>query len=143
MSPSNVPVISGTPVPTTPFRLDYTSVPNPTTDDFAAARAITLDYLDGFLKEQFSLSIEFQYAGLNGKVTATALVGSATWTADFSVDAVFSTDAMSVPSQNEIDLLIDSAFSQPFVLDLLMSLRQDLMSSNPFSMVSTILYNPI
>ena len=117
-------------------------VPNPTVDDFAAAQAITLDYLDSFLKEQFSLSLEFQYSSLNGNVTATALVGSDTWTADYGVAAIFSADSMRVPSQAEIDLLINSAFSQPFVLDLLMSLQQDLPSSNPFSMVSTILYNP-
>jgi hypothetical protein len=60
-------------------------------------------------------------------------VGSSTWTADYATDVIFSVDSMRVPLQEEIDVLIMFAFSEPFNQQLITSLHQDLPSSNPFS----------
>ena len=106
------------------------------------AQAITLEYLDNFLEEQFSFNVDLVYSGLNGGVTATGTMGASIATADYDVDVIFSADTVMAPSPDDIDVLINAAFLEPFS-SILVMLLQDLPSSNPFSQVDTVVYNTI
>lgn len=136
-APNNRPT---TPVPFSPFSLSFEGVSNPTPQAYDEAERIVLEYLDGFLSEQFALSLEFEYADLVASLLTEGIGPQpSTWVADYDADALFFNASPSLPTTPELDVLLDVAFAMPQVAELL-TLLQALRSTNPFSTVTSVIY---
>lgn len=134
-----------TPVPTsetnkllTPFNALYSlaSAAQPDEISFAAAENITLAYLNDFLKLTYEFVPGTTMEQFSGKATGNS---SDPVAISYEGMAVFTEDSILVPSQLELDLLVEDAFQQPKVEALVMTL-QNLPAENPFSTTTNVDY---
>jgi len=58
----------------------------------------------------------------------------------FDFEALFSQSSEYIPTQEEISVLIEAAFQDPFVTELLIMLSSDLPESNPLSTTTEVIY---
>jgi hypothetical protein len=131
-----------TPVPASPATLIFEGVANTATAaDYLAIEPIVLAYLDGFMAENFALSLEFEYARLNATLQSS-MVGPdpSTYLASYDVDGLFFTSSARLPTTPELDVVIMVAFSVPFVNELISQLRSGAPSGSPFASVTAVTY---
>lgn len=125
----------------TPFSVGYVveSGPNTTKSNFDFAQEVTLQFLNDYLFGQFSASdvtILAMYLGLVQGINETS---PSQPEAIYEVELVFADASLYIPSQQEIDVLIEISFSEPFLSDL-QSKLQNLPAQNPFSDTETIVF---
>lgn len=134
-------IVAGNSVKSTPFSVTYTLDPvnNPSEASFNEVADLTLAYLQSYFESFFGdtpFSVLIKFFGSQVGNTGTgdpARIG-------FDVTAIFTDDSEIVPSQSDIDVLIDTALSEPAVQALLDQLRA-LGVQNPFSNTVTVDYS--
>ena len=135
----NVPTVfpSGA-VPATPFRLTFglTDSTEPNEFEFAMAGDLALVNLEAFLRDQFSNAFGITINVFDGMI---AEMGVNPVTIDFDVEISFTMDSSFVPSQADIDALIEVAFLPPNV-DTLIAEYNSLSADSPFSTTQTVGY---
>lgn len=124
----------------TQFSVTYTLNPasNPGQENFDTTADLTLAYLQSYFEEFFSqtpFSTLINFSGTSIGNTGTGDPASI----GFEVTTVFSDDSDVFPSQADIDVLIDTALSEPAVFDLINQL-QALGVDNPFSNTESVEY---
>lgn len=126
----------------TPFSSSY-SIPtdNYTVDEFGAAQNVTIHFLEDYVKMQFAGNNETELLECTGGVLMVNQ-SSPLPTAEFGIDIIFANTSSFVPSQQEVDILIESAFRDPTLRKLVAAL-QSLPSSNPFSGTTSISYTQV
>jgi hypothetical protein len=113
---------------------------DPTEAQFNDAERITREFLEQFFIDFFEISFEFDFVSLSvGNLGNT--VGPPP-RIDYSVSAFFlpAGGTERIPTVEELDILIQTAFLQPSVQTLLLELRT-LPLENPFSSTSTVFYS--
>jgi len=123
----------------TPFSVTYDNVESggtPSEEDYAEAAEVTVTYLEEFLKS--SLAFEDSYLeSLNLTVSG---IGTGPVRIGYFGDATFSEESTFVPTQEQLDELIDTALQQPISETLLMMLN-NLPEDNPFSKTTNVEYS--
>lgn len=129
-------------VPATPFNLEYLTGANlaPNVDPRTALR-VTVQFLQSFLNFQLSFN---QDANLVDTVISIPnegeLADDTTYIAQLDAVLQFERDGI-LPSTADVDILIFTAFSPPFVDQLLASLRA--IGDGAFSTTQEVIYTPI
>jgi hypothetical protein len=117
-----------------------TSAADPTEAQFIDAERITREYLEQFFIDFFEFSFEGDFVSLSvGNLGNT--VGPPPLI-DYNLTAFFfpASGSERIPTVEEVDIIIQTAFSQPSVQTLLLELRT-LPVENPFSSTSTAFYS--
>jgi hypothetical protein len=138
--PTAAPMIptGGIPVDASPFSVTYETVgADPTEAQFTDAERITREYLEQFFVDFFEFSFEGEYVSLSVGVLENTVgpprIG-------YNLTAFFLPGAEAIPTEEEIDIVVQTAFSQPSVQTLILELRT-LAMENPFSSTSTVSYS--
>jgi hypothetical protein len=131
---------TGIPVDASAFSVTYETIgTDPAEAQFNDAERITREYLEQFFIDFFEFSFEGEFVSLSvGNLGNT--VGPPP-RIDYNLTAFFfPAGAERVPTTEEVDIIIQTAFSQPSVQTLLLELRT-LPLENPFSSTSTLFYS--
>lgn len=126
-------------VAVTPFKVTYGitgASTNPTAEQMEEVVGITLNFLNDYMASMFEMNDLIQYDSLVG--TRTEFSPDFT-EIEYIAAARFLRDSMFIPSMAELDTLIFTAFQQPGVTMLLMTLS-DLPTDNPYSKTSVVSY---
>jgi hypothetical protein len=102
------------------------------------AQNITMEFLQDYLNEQFDSSTTTtvdQYSSEVLEANVTQVPPSLT----YAFQILFTDSTTFFPSEDEIDIVIESAFVAPFA-DVLISVLQQLDAANPFSTTNTVAY---
>jgi len=128
------------PVELTPFGLlyDINRDEIPPTDDYTAAAALTIQYIDEYFKTAFpesgeSGSVSTGAVAVQGDTAFSLLSGAVI---DFSGTATFS-DAGAIPTPADLDASLETAFTQPS-LQIALDLLATLPPENLFSTAKNI-----
>jgi hypothetical protein len=105
---------------------------NFTRSDFEFAQEVTLQFLNNYLFGQFSASDVTVLEMYSGRVQGINETIPSKPEAIYAVELNFANASVYVPSQQEIDVLVEISFSEPFLASLLSKL-QNLPAQNPFS----------
>ena len=146
--PSITPAAPGTDIPSGPgvvtatrFDVEYMAGDvTVTEDDMNAAAEVTVDYIVSFMQQQFGFSQGNQV--LDDVVVTIVDTDAATLQATYDVTLKFGMDSIAFPTQEDVDNLLFTAFSIPFVTGLLTLLAENLPESNPLSSTSSAVYTP-
>ena len=146
--PSISPAAPGTDIPSGPgvvtatrFDVEYMAGDvTVTEDDMNAAAEVTVDYIVSFMQQQFGFSQGNQV--LDDVVVTIVDTDAATLQATYDVTLKFGMDSIAFPTQEDVDNLLFTAFSIPFVTGLLTLLAENLPESNPLSSTSSAVYTP-
>ena len=144
---SNAPTISMAPTETPPttyprppetlFGLIFEAQGQVTDLQLEDAGSVVLRYLEQFFIVQFENNSGTELIASFGMVTGTDVPRRRTW---FDFTPLFSDTSENVPTQEEIDGLIETAFQDPNVEELLAMLSSELPSSNPLSATTSVTY---
>lgn len=124
----------------TPFSATYLLTSDSYTEQqFSTAQRITQQFLDDYVSMQFA---DKKKTGID-KLTSKVLEVNAGSPPDaaFGLEIKFNESSTFVPSNQEVDVLIESAFMDPAVQELITAL-QNLPLDNPFSGVVAVEYMP-
>jgi energy-converting hydrogenase Eha subunit A len=128
---------TGIPVDASAFSVTYeTSGADPTEAQFNNAEAITLEYLEQFFIDFFDFSFEGEFVALSASAL-TNTVGPPR--IEYNLTAFFLAGEQRIPTEEEVDIVVQTALLQPSVQTLLLELRT-LPADNPFSSTSTVFY---
>jgi hypothetical protein len=129
---------TGIPVDASAFSVTYeTSGADPTEAQFNDAERITREYLEQFFIDFFGFVFEQEFVSLSVGVLGNT-VGPPR--IDYNLTAFFFPGAERIPTNEEIDIVVQTAFLQPSVQTLILELRT-LPLENPFSSTSTVFYS--
>jgi hypothetical protein len=129
---------TGLPVDASPFSVTYEPIgEDPTEAQFDDAERITREYLEQFFVDFFEFSFEGEYVSLSVGVLDNT-VGPPR--IDYNLTAFFLPGAQTIPTEDEVDIVVQTAFSQPSVQTLILELRT-LPLENPFSSTTTVSYS--
>jgi hypothetical protein len=130
---------TGLPVNASPFSLTYeTSGVDPTEAQFSDAERITREYLEQFFIDFFEFSFEGDFVSLSVDNLGNTIGPPPR--IDYDLAAFFFPLEERIPTTEEVDIIIQTAFLQPSVQTLLLELRT-LPVENPFSSTSTVFYS--
>jgi hypothetical protein len=121
------------------FTVTYTtptSGGNPSGADFLQAEAVTLQYLQAYIRTFFSANPFLHIDSFHGSVLGTAISPARV---GYNVGVTFSSQSSQLPSQQDLDNIIQTALSQPAVQQLLTEL-QKLPTSNALSGTTAVAY---
>jgi hypothetical protein len=136
-APTVAPTNPSQPEDGTRFSVEYIlSGTDPSGDQFNVAEEITLQYLEDYVNQQFEFNPLTNLENFDGATLGTELNPTR---ASYSVDLTFTDDSTIIPTQADIDVLIEGAFLQPFVQTLI-DLLGEVSSDNPFSTTSNVIY---
>lgn len=147
-TPTSKPSNTTTSVPTislvrqaTPFAVTYFGVNTTFSDkDFQDAQSATEKFLADYLTEQFQVNEETYVDDILSntlEVNSTPLPPNAA----YKFEVVFTNNSSFIPTADEVDVLLESAFLDPARQRLVASLM-NLSSDNPFSGVFTVEFLP-
>lgn len=133
--PTATPTLANVRVPD-PYTITYEGVTGtPTPEQFDAAAAITTMFVTEYLRQTLS----FENSQLEQFPATVVFTGTDPITISFEAEATFATDSQYVPTKDQLNLLIESAFVQPNVETLLLLLGT-LPPDNPYSMATGATY---
>lgn len=125
----------------TPFQVTYNihgTGTNPTSEQIYAAVNITVAYINEYFLKMFEVNSLVTYVSLKGSLTA---ISPDFTEISYNATALFARDSMFVPSMQDLDMLLVTAFQQPGVQTLLVMLQQ-LPSDNSYSQTLQASYKP-
>jgi hypothetical protein len=137
-SPSTTtdPPTGGLVVPATPFSGGYINAgANPTISEFEDAELRTCDFLRDFFVDFYSFSFETTLALFT---CAAVTFGSGPAQISYDVSLTFTEDSFLIPSQEDVDLLLSTAFQPPTVNALLTELS---LSAGAFATTTAVDYS--
>jgi hypothetical protein len=121
------------------FTIDYALDSSTAVNDanLVGATDATLRYLEMYLSAQFELNAEATLMKMASMVVAT---DTTLPQATFDVELVFDPTTSPIPTKDDVDVLIFSAFNEPAVQGFLAQLKQ---LPGPFSSTTGVTYNPV
>jgi hypothetical protein len=123
-------------VQATPFSGAYINAgANPTVSEFEDAEIRTCDFLRNFFVEFYSFSFETTLASLD---CAAVTFGSSPAQISYEVSLTFTEGSFLIPSQEDVDVLLITAFQPPTVNALLVELS---MSAGAFATTTAVDYS--
>ena len=126
--------MAGTRVQATGFTLEYRAGGNAIQPVTQVPSDTSLEYLERYFEEQFSLNIATDMVKFEGRFNGPrGNVGL------YQVSIVFSDSSRFLPTQNDIDSFLFAAFENIFVADLISDL-QGLPSGDPFAATTAVIY---
>ncbi|GKY94872.1 hypothetical protein MPSEU_000452100 [Mayamaea pseudoterrestris] len=137
---SRAPTSAGS-VSGTPFAIEFTtsSSATPSEDDVAAASTILNSYLESYFNDTFALSPLVSLTDFVATPTGSS-PGAGTTDVGYDPSASFTGAEEVMPTQVDVDTLIQTALSPPQVSELLTQLAS-LPSDNPLSTTTDIVYS--
>ena len=123
--------------PETLFGLVFDAQGDATELDLEDAGSVVLRFLEQHFIMQFASDSRTDLIASFGTVTGTDAPRSRTW---FNFTPLFSETSEYMPTQEEIDSLIEESFQSPFLEELLSMLSSELPPSNPLSATMGVLY---
>jgi len=137
------PTLSPTPAPTpssndtaTPFDGSFVGAdPNPTTEEFEAAEVNTCDFLRTFFEDFYSESFETTQDLF---LCEALLFASDRARISFAITLGFGDDSFLIPTVEDVDLLVLTAFSEPTVNQLIATLIE---AGGAFGTTTAIIYS--
>jgi hypothetical protein len=134
---TQIPTATGATLVQTKHALLYNITGEPSEVQLAEAQNVTMTYLEGYLRQNFELNTLANLDDFNGIVDGSEPNNS---TIFYDVAVSFGPGSQAVPTQSDLDVLIQSSYLPPAV-DALITSLQALDPSNPFSTTTSVNYN--
>jgi hypothetical protein len=139
VTPSYAPVRPPQTIPATPYNIEYEISEIVTeVDDAEAALNTTLLYLADFLIAEFEMASTAQILRFDG-LYDNFLVGPPP-VGSLTTEVTFAGSSMIIPSTAELDVLVERAFQEPAVQELIERLQTEMDPDNPLSQTTAVTY---